>query len=128
MGADRREVNGVLIVHPTDSRLTAMSGAGELREALMGAVRRGHLALAVDLAGVEYADSTMIGDLIAAFKDLHRDGGLICLFNVAPELREFLHQTVLDRLIEICTDERAALLLMEDRPKSKRRGLRRLFS
>ncbi len=79
------------------------------REALESAGKEGHLAIAVDLAGVEYADSTMIGLLIGAFKTLTQNRGLICLFNVAPELHEFFRQTVLDRLIEICKDEQTAL-------------------
>lgn len=128
MSVEKREVGGVLIVHPTTTRVTAVVGAEELREALESAGKEGHLAIAVDLAGVEYADSTMIGLLIGAFKTLTQNRGLICLFNVAPELHEFFRQTVLDRLIEICKDEQTALELFEGGPKMKRKGLRGLFS
>jgi len=91
-------------------------------------VKGGHLAIAVDLAGVEYADSTMIGILISTFKSLNQSKGMICLYNVGSELHEFFRQTVLDRLIEVCKDEQTALRLLADRARSRRKGLRRLFS
>jgi len=53
---------------------------------------------------------------------------LMCLFNVGSELHEFFRQTVFDRFVEICRDEQSALELFGDRPKSTRKGLRRLFS
>lgn len=130
MSVDVREVKGVLIVRPGNRRVTAVSGANEFREALDKALTAGHLAVAVDLTGVEYADSTMIGALISAFKNLHQHGGLICLFNVGSELREFFRQTVLDRVIEIRKDEQSAIDLFDGRTKKtgkRKSGLRRLF-
>lgn len=128
MGVDVREVKGVLVVHPDLKRVTAASGAEEFRSTIDDAVTKGRLAIALDLAGIEYADSTMIGVLIAAFKSLNQNGGLICAYNVGPELHEFFRQTVLDRLIEVCKSEDDALDLFKDRSKSKKKGLRGLFS
>jgi len=128
MSVETREVKGVLIIHPNFTRVTAVSGVEEFRDTMERSVERGHLAIAVDLAGVEYADSTMIGALISTFKKLSRQNGLMCLFNVGSELHEFFRQTVFDRFVEICRDEQSALELFGDRPKSTRKGLRRLFS
>ena len=128
MSVDVYEVKGVLIIHPELSRVTALGGAEEFRTVVNKALKDGYLAVAVDLAGVEYADSAMIGTLVDAFKQLNRENGTICLFNVSQELREFFRQTVLDRFIQIFPDEESVLLALEDRPKRKRRkGLRRFF-
>jgi len=128
MNVETRTADGVLIVRPGAGRITALSGADLLRQALEKAIARGHLAIAVDLDGVEYADSTMLGVLISAFKALNQRGGLVCAFNVGSELREFFHQTVLDRVIDVCKDESEALGLFAGRARKKRRGLLGRFS
>ena len=116
-----REVDGILIIQPPQKWITAVDGATEFREALEKAVEDGRLAVAVDLDGVEYADSTAIGALIQGFKSLTRAGGKLCLFHVGDEMKDFLSQTVLDRFIEICTDEESVSLQFTNLPKKKKR-------
>jgi len=130
MSVDVREVDGVALIHPRRKRVTALSGADELREALHNARERGHLAIAIDFEGVEYADTAAIGMLIAEFKVLNRDHGLMCLFNVGPDMHEFFRQIVFDHLIEVRGTEQAALELFAGQPKRRHlsTGLRNVFS
>jgi anti-sigma B factor antagonist len=117
---DKRNVEGVLILNPSQKWITAVDGASELREEISLAIEDGCLAIAVDMGQVEYADSTAIGALIQGFKDLTRNGGRICLFNVGQEMKDFLTQTVLDRFIEVKSDEEAVLLDFKSAPKKKK--------
>ena len=116
-----REVDGIVIIHPPQKWITAVDGAAEFRDALEKVVAEGRLAVAVDLSGVEYADSTAIGALIQGFKNLTREGGKLCLFGVGDEMKDFLAQTVLDRFIEICSDEESVALQFTNLPRKKKR-------
>ena len=112
---------GVLIIHPTQKWITAVDGAEPFRKALESAIDDGYLAVAVNLDGVEYADSTAIGAIIQGFKKITRAGGKMCLFHVGQEMEDFLAQTVLDRFIEIVGDEEAVDLHFSGMPKQKKK-------
>jgi len=127
MSVEVREIQDVTIIHSNLTRVTAVAGAEEFRQTLMESIEEGRLAIAVDMHGIEYADSTMIGALVDGNKLLTRDGGTMCLFNVSHELREFFNQTVLDRFIEICATEEIAILVFDGLPKKKRRSIRKFF-
>ena len=120
MSVHEREVDGVLILHPALARITRSSGVSEFGASLRRARETGHLAIAIDLQGVEYADSELITALLTEFKQLIKMHGLMCLFNVGTELREFFRQTIIDHLIEIHEDKRSAVDRFADLPKRTR--------
>jgi len=80
-----------------------------VRTRLEEAVAQGKKAVAVDFSDVEYVDSAMMGILIDAFKGIHRNGGRLCVFGACEAVHEVLKNTVLDDLIEIASDEDAAI-------------------
>jgi len=127
MSVDVREVGGICIIHPNETRLIVGSAEDDFRAALNRVIDAGHLALAVDMAGVEYADARTISTLIESFKLLNRNGGSLCLYNLAEGMRDFFRQTVLDNLIETRPNESAAVSFFANLPKRKRKGLRGLF-
>lgn len=57
----------------------------------------GHLAL--DLGGVEYLTSTVLGHLVGLHKRLKAAGGRLTLENVRPAVAEVLRITLLDRVL-----------------------------
>lgn len=60
---------------------------------------RHHLIL--DLQGLGKADSTNIGDIVAAIHRTNLSGGQLLLANPTPRIREIFHRTELDRLFPI---------------------------
>jgi anti-anti-sigma factor len=126
MSVASRDIGGVLIIHPEHERITVASGSVEdLRESLHQAVDDGRLAIAIDLDGVEYIDSAVVGVLADEFGRLAWHHGRLCLFNVHPALHEFFSHTVLDHLIPVCGSEEAVIELF--RGKHLRRRLPNAF-
>ena len=64
MSIDVHEADGVVVIRPNQARIIAASGESELGSALAKAIDDGGLAIALDLAGVEYADNAVIGGLV----------------------------------------------------------------
>lgn len=131
MSIETRNVEGVFILHPQYTRMTAAGGYVEnLKEVLESATSSGRLAIAIDLKGVEYTDNAMVGMLAEQFSRLSWYHGKICLFNVGMALHEFLSHTVLDHLIPIFTDEQAVIAHFHRQPRRRRLpgGLRDVLS
>jgi anti-sigma B factor antagonist len=74
--------------------------AGDLRLALMQLIDRGHRKLILDLAAIDFIDSSGLGALVSALKRLkHLDGtGEIRLANVRPSVRAVLEIIRLHRV------------------------------
>jgi anti-anti-sigma factor len=108
------------MIAPRSERITAKSGARDLRETLRESFSDGYLAVALNLERVEFADAALFDAIADEVRLLTKHGGTLCVFNVRPALREFFYESALDHLIEIREDERDALDLFEDRPKRMR--------
>jgi anti-anti-sigma regulatory factor len=113
MSVDARDVNGALVVHPHFKRLTATNGAQEFGAAIHKGVLDGYRGVGIDFAGVEFADAAVLSVLTTEFKFILRKRGFICIYNTSKDLREFYRQTILDKLIPVCEDEKSALQLLE---------------
>jgi len=119
MSATVRITRGVVVITPDQKRLTAHRGMPAVRTRLEEAVEQGKKAVAVDFSGVEYVDGAMMGVLIDAFKGIHRNGGRLCVFGAGDAVHEVLKNTVLDDVIEIVSDQDAAIEAL----KGKKRNL-----
>ena len=62
----------------------------------------------VDLAGVEFMDSSALGTLVVMFKALRDGGGRLCLAAVRPPVRAILSVTSVDRVIDVYDTVQAA--------------------
>jgi len=126
--------DNVLFLRPTQERLAGEAGSDVMQSAFRGAFETGHLALAVDLRNVKYMDVGVVRTFIAEFKFLNRYHGLMCVLNVTGELYEFLAQTVLGKVIDICHNEHDAMMLFEGVSKRRhvaggiRRAIGRMYS
>jgi len=117
----QRKRDGVLILSFDAPRITASSGAYFFREALHDAVDAGHLAIAINFAGVEYVDTRGLKAFWSGFKHLTSHHGHLCLFNVGHELHEFFQQLAVTEILDVCANEAEAVEKFDDRPKFKRR-------
>ena len=99
-----------------DVTILDMSGAvriGEgsvaLRDAIRGLADSGKKKIILNLAGVNYVDSTGIGELIANYTTISRQGGQLKLLNLTDRIQNLLVITKLLTVFDSYEDEAEAL-------------------
>jgi len=92
----RPAANGVTVVAPT-GRLD-VAGAPALRDAIGDAVRNGPPKVVIDMEGVSFVDSTGLGSVIAALKQIRSSQGELRLAAPNQQVRVVLELTTLDRV------------------------------
>lgn len=75
--------------------------AGKLRDAVNETVEQGQYRIAVDLAEMEFMDSSGLGVLIAALKHLKEKDGELLLVSPRDQMRRILKLTGLDKILTI---------------------------
>ncbi|MET7707333.1 STAS domain-containing protein [Micromonospora sp. NPDC005189] len=78
-----------------------MSTTPELRDQLRQLVESGARVVVVDLTGVGFMDSSGLGVLVVAYKDLRERDGWLALAGVSRAVRTVLSITSVDRVIGI---------------------------
>ncbi|MBB5478884.1 STAS domain-containing protein [Micromonospora parathelypteridis] len=78
-----------------------MSTTPELRDQLRKLVESGAQVVVVDLTGVGFMDSSGLGVLVVAYKDLRERNGRLALAGVSEPVRTVLSITSVDRVIGI---------------------------
>lgn len=92
----RQQDNGVTVVVPS-GRLD-VAGAPALKEAISEATRDGSPRVVIDMEGVTFVDSTGLGSVIAALKQIRSKEGELRLANPNQQVRVVLELTTLDRV------------------------------
>jgi len=80
----------------------------ELRQRIADLVDRGLTRLILDLNGVSHMDSTGLGVLIGAMRQVTKSGGDLKLLCDNRRTLRMLGITGMDRIFEICRDEEQA--------------------
>lgn len=88
--------NGVTVLAPT-GRLD-VAGAPALKEAIGEAVKKGPPKVVIDMEGVTFVDSTGLGSVIAALKQIRNSQGELRLAAPNQQVRVVLELTTLDRV------------------------------
>ncbi|WP_433128952.1 STAS domain-containing protein [Micromonospora sp. CA-240977] len=78
-----------------------MSTTPELRDQLRQLVENGVQTVVVDLTGVGFMDSSGLGALVVAYKDLRERGGSLALAGVDRSVRTVFSITSVDRVIDL---------------------------
>jgi len=81
-------------------RLTVNEQPGLLKDAVASLVQRGARHVILDLSGVDYVDSTRLGELIAAHVSIGRLGGRLMLAGTPPRVLELLSLSSLAGVFE----------------------------
>ena len=98
MRFDVNQRHGVTLVKPEGARLD-LEVSVEFRAALLHAIAGGQKHLVVDLAGIEFVDSSGLGALVSALKALRaQKDGDIRLANLQPPVVALLEVTRLNRV------------------------------
>ena len=103
-----------------DVTILDMSGAvriGEgsiaLRDAIRGLSETGKKKILLNLAGVNYVDSSGIGELIANYTTVSRQGGQLKLLNLTDKIQNLLVITKLVTVFDSYDNEAEALKSFE---------------
>jgi anti-sigma B factor antagonist len=89
--------DGVAVLH-LDGRLNMVSAA-RLREAVTSTVAKGHTRIAVDLAGVDFMDSSGLGALISGLKTTRQAGGDLRIAAPSEQVKLVLQLTNMERVL-----------------------------
>jgi len=88
-------------------------GSIELRDAIRGLADGGKKKILLNLAGVNYVDSSGIGELIANYTTVSRQGGQLKLLNLTEKIRNLLVITKLLTVFDSFDNEAEALKSFE---------------
>ena len=83
-------VQGAVATVILSGRLTANDNPGMLKDSVTDVIARGATQVILDLSGVNYIDSTRLGELIAAHITVSRIGSHIKLAGTPPRVVELL--------------------------------------
>jgi anti-sigma B factor antagonist len=100
---------GNCIVLDCIGKLTLGPGTKAVRDAVRGALEGGPKKVVVNLARVDYIDSTGIGELVSCFAHAQGKGGRMVLLNLNPKVHQLLAIAKLHTVFEIFQEEKAAL-------------------
>jgi anti-sigma B factor antagonist len=110
MEISRRKVDGVVVIDIV-GRIVLGEG-GRLREIVAEALVSGEKKLLLNLAEVNYIDSTGLGELISAHTSVKNHGGKVQFLKLTHKVRDLLQITKLYTVLDIKDDEGEAIASM----------------
>jgi anti-sigma B factor antagonist len=105
---DTREVSHVTILD-VHGRIILGPEIGTLRTAVHDLVAQGKKKIILNLADVDYLDSSGVGELVASFTTVRNAGGELKLLNLTQKVHDVLHVTKLYTVFDIKDDEFTAV-------------------
>ncbi len=107
---DVSEVGDVTVVHFRDQRIIEDLGIQEMGQELFHLVEgEGRKKLVLNFSAGGFMSSAALGKLITLDKKVKKQGGVLKLCSIRPEIYEVFAITRLDRLFDIKQDESDAL-------------------
>jgi len=105
---NERQAGDVTILDMTGA-VRIGEGSIALRDAIRGLADSGKKKILLNLAGVNYVDSSGIGELIANYTTVSRQGGQLKLLNLTDRIQNLLVITKLLTVFDTYEDEGEAL-------------------
>jgi anti-sigma B factor antagonist len=103
-----RQVDGVTILDLT-GRITLGEGSVTLRQYVQALLANGTKKILLNLAFVNYIDSSGIGELVSAFTSVKNAGGELKLLNLTQKVHDLLQITKLYTVFDIWDKESSAI-------------------
>jgi anti-sigma B factor antagonist len=103
-----RQVDGVTIVD-CSGRITLGEGSVTLRDTVREALAKGEKKILLNLADVNYIDSSGIGELVSAFTTTKNQNGELKLLKLTKKVNDLLQITKLYTVFDVKDDEAAAV-------------------
>lgn len=80
-----------------------------IREIVRDLLDKGNKKILLNLGGVEYVDSSGIGELVKTYTTVRNQGGQLKLVNISKRVQELLQMTRLHMVLPIEKDEASAI-------------------
>ena len=103
-----REVDGVAVVDLT-GRITLGEGSVQLRDTVRDLVNKGKKRILLNLAEVDYIDSSGLGELVSAYTTSKNQGATLKLLKLTRKVHDLLQLTKLYTVFDIYDDEATAI-------------------
>ena len=103
-----REVNHVTIVD-IHGRITLGEETGLLRETVRNLIAEGKKKIVLNLAHVDYLDSSGVGELVSSFTTVRNAGGELKLLSLTKKVQDVLNVTKLYTVFDVKDDEFTAV-------------------
>jgi anti-sigma B factor antagonist len=84
-------------------------GSAQLRETIRELMDKGKKHIVLNLAGVDFIDSSGLGELVRTHASVRTHGGQLKLANPSKHVHDLLKMTKIDRVLDIEQDEASAL-------------------
>lgn len=102
MSIDEEQVGDVVLLK-LQGRLDSTS-AGKLKDRVKSNIRDGHNLLVIDLAGVNFVDSSGLGCLVAALRSANKAGGNIKISALQDRVRVVFELIRLHNILDVYED------------------------
>jgi anti-sigma B factor antagonist len=108
MSITTREVSHVTIVDIV-GRITLGDETGQLRETIRRLIAEGKKKIILNLAQVDYIDSSGVGELVSGFTTVRNSGGELKLLGLTKKVHDIVQVTKLYTVFDIKDDEFTAI-------------------
>lgn len=105
---ETREVEGVTVLD-LSGRITLGEGSVQLRDAIRELVGKGVKRIVLNLEGINYIDSSGLGELVSAFTLSRSENAELKLLNLTKKVHDLLQMTKLYTVFDIQDDEARAI-------------------
>jgi anti-sigma B factor antagonist len=100
---------GDVTVLDMSGKITIGEGSVALRGAIRRLIEEGKKKILLNLSQVGYVDSSGIGEFVASFTAINREGGQLKLLNLTQKIQDLLAITKLLTVFDTYDDEQSAL-------------------
>jgi anti-sigma B factor antagonist len=108
MKVTTRQIDGVTILD-LSGRITLGEGSVQLRDGIRDLLSKGSKLILLNLADVNYIDSSGIGELVSAYTTVRNQGGELKLLNLTKKVHDLLQITKLYTVFDVKDDEATAI-------------------
>jgi anti-sigma B factor antagonist len=116
-----RELGDAIVVDIA-GRLALADSTAAVRDVIGSLVQQGKKHIVLNLAAVDFVDSSGLGELVRTHASVRSHGGQLKLANPSKHVHDLLKMTKLDRVLDIEQDEVSALNSFEQGPTTKAAG------
>jgi anti-sigma B factor antagonist len=108
MKIDTRTVGDVHVLD-CSGKITLGEGTMAVRNTVREVLKKGGKKIVLNLADVNYIDSSGIGELVSSYTTVTNQGGQLKLLNLTKKIHELLAITKLLTVFQVFDDERTAV-------------------